>query len=151
MSNEMLKNAHAYFINNPFCGTLLPLEWIDLWKLSCKPLKSENGYLISKLQIIKWAHKDAIYKALRISQKTGWPRASKGKWVNKANLEYAGQQASTLKPREMNYFPINADHKSIVFNPDGTIDIPNMIRVRNNRDGIFHGFPINSNTTEPIY
>lgn len=51
----------------------------------------------------------------------------------------------------MKDFPINEDHKSVVFNSDGTMDIPDMIRVRNNGNGSFHGFPINSKTAEPIY
>lgn len=59
--------------------------------------------------------------------------------------------AATLKPGEMGDFPINSGHTSVVFNPDGSIDIPDMIRVRNNGNGTFHGFPINSETAGKIY
>jgi hypothetical protein len=48
-------------------------------------------------------------------------------------------------------FPINANNTSIVHLPDGSTVKPDMIRVRNNGNGRFHGFPIDSKTAEPIY
>jgi len=47
-------------------------------------------------------------------------------------------------------FPINSDHKSKVYYKDGSESSPDMIRVKNNGDGSFHGFPIDSKTAEPI-
>ena len=127
------------------------LTWIDPWGWSCGSLKPEKGYLRGKEHGIKWTQNDAINRAIRQSQRTGQPPRPQGKWGNKADLEYAGQQAAKLKPGEMKDFPINPNHKSVVYNVDGTIDIPDMIRVRNNGNGTFHGFPINSKTAEPIY
>nr|WP_183042750.1 hypothetical protein [Pectobacterium parmentieri] len=127
------------------------MGWVDPLGLNCGSLKPENGYLRGKPHGIKWTQNDAINRSIKQSQKTGRPPLPQGKWGNKADLEYAGQQAGTLKQGEMKDFPINSNHKSVVFNPDGTVDIPDMIRVRNNGNGTFHGFPINSKTAGPIY
>ncbi|OCG00767.1 hypothetical protein [Gilliamella sp. wkB112] len=74
-----------------------------------------------------------------------------GKWGSKADLEYAGSKAATLEPGQMADFPINSGSTSVVFNPDGSTSIPDMIRVRNNGNGTFHGFPIDSKTAGPIF
>ncbi|MCV8151028.1 RHS domain-containing protein, partial [Escherichia coli] len=134
-------NLYAYAPN--------PLGWIDPLGLSC--LKPENGYLRGKAHGIKWTQNDALKRAEDQARKTGRAPLPQGKWGSKRDLKYAGEKAATLQPGEMKDFPINSDHSSVVFNPDGTIDIPDKIRVRNNGDGTFHGFPINSKTAEPIY
>ncbi|MED9031505.1 RHS repeat-associated core domain-containing protein, partial [Escherichia marmotae] len=134
-------NLYAYAPN--------PVSWIDPLGLSC--LKPENGYLRGKAHGIKWTQNDALKRAEDQARKTGRAPLPQGKWGSKRDLKYAGEKAATLQPGEMKDFPINSDHSSVVFNPDGTIDIPDKIRVRNNGDGTFHGFPINSKTAEPIY
>ncbi|AYN04404.1 hypothetical protein [Flavobacterium sp. 140616W15] len=73
-----------------------------------------------------------------------------GRWGNKKDLNYAVIQVATLNPGEMKDFPINSDHKSTVFHSDGSQSVPDKIRVRNNGNGTFHGFPINSSTAGPI-
>ncbi|MEN7547374.1 hypothetical protein AAG747_05620 [Rapidithrix thailandica] len=108
-------------------------------------LKPERGYLRGKAHGINWQKSDAIKRASKP------PYRPQGKWRNKKDLEYAGKQAATLSPEDgFKDFPINPDHKSIVYYKDGSESIPDMIRVRNNGNGTFHGFPIDSKTAEPI-
>jgi RHS repeat-associated protein len=114
---------------------------IDPFGLDC--LKPEPGYLRGKKHGIKQQDSDAIKMA-----KDG--NTPIGRWGSKDDLTHAGQQAATLQPGEMRDFPINPGHTSTVFNPDGTQSVPDMIRVRNNGNGTFHGFPINSGTAGPI-
>lgn len=76
-----------------------------------------------------------------------------GVWGGKDDLKYGGEMAATLKSGEMKDFPINPNSKNKVFIPgaDG-IPIPaDKIRVRNNGNGTFHGFPIDSATAGPIF
>lgn len=86
--------------------------------------------------------------AIRMAKESNRPV---GRWGNKNDLEYAGSKAGTLAPGEMADFPINPGSKSTVFNADGSQSVPDMIRVRNNGDGTFHGFPIDSSTAGPIF
>ncbi|GEM_PF-6149487 len=76
-------------------------------------------------------------------------------------MDYAGEKAATLSPGPLgkngkatkgNFqdFPINPNNTSTVYNPDGTQSKPDKIRVRNNGNGTFHGFPINSKTAGSI-
>jgi hypothetical protein len=106
-------------------------------------LKPEAGYLRGKRHGIKQQPGDAM----RLAREEGKPH---GVWGNKADLAHAGEQASTLSPGQMADFPIRPGSKSVVYNPDGSTSVPNMIRVRNNGDGTFHGFPIDSTTAGPI-
>ncbi|MGC4064584.1 MAG: RHS repeat-associated core domain-containing protein [Polyangiaceae bacterium] len=106
-------------------------------------LRPEPGYLRGKRHGIQQQPGDAT----RIAREEGKPH---GVWGDKADLAHAGEQASTLSPRQMADFPIRPGSKSVVYNPDGTTSVPDMIRVRNNGDGTFHGFPINSTTAGPI-
>ena len=117
----------------------------DLVESGVVPLKPENAYLRGQEHGISWQQSDAIKRA----NETGLPQ---GKWGNKNDLEYAGKQAAKLKPEDgMTDFPINPDHKCIVYYADGSTSIPDMIRVKNIGNGKFHGFPIDSKTAEPIY
>lgn len=111
------------------------------------PLPPEKGkYLGRKEHGIDWSKNDAVRRA---NGKNG--PTPQGKWGNKADLEYAGKQANRLEPGEWGDFPINSDHKSIVYYADGSESIPDMIRLRRNADGTFHGFPIDSKTAGPIF
>ncbi|MCY7259894.1 RHS domain-containing protein [Pseudomonas protegens] len=128
-----------------------PLSWVDpLGLASYDGLRPEPGYERGKVHGIKWQESDAIKRA----QETGNPQ---GKWGNRDDLKYAGQQASELptgpngKKGPFFDIPINPDHKSVVYNPDGSKSIPDLIRIRNNGNGTFHGFPIDSKTAGPIF
>ncbi|MCE4057325.1 RHS repeat-associated core domain-containing protein, partial [Pseudomonas sp. Au-Pse12] len=128
-----------------------PLSWVDpLGLASYDGLGPEPGYERGKVHGIKWQESDAIKRA----QETGNPQ---GKWGNKDDLNYAGQRAAELptgpngKKGPFFDIPINPDHKSVVYNPDGSKSIPDMIRIRNNGNGTFHGFPIDSKTAGPIF
>ncbi len=106
-------------------------------------LEPEPGYLRGKKHGINQQPADAIKMA----------RDNKvpiGVWGDKADLAYAGEKASTLKPGEMADFPIRPGSKSTVYYGDGSTSVPDMIRVSNNGDGTFHGFPIDSKTAGPI-
>jgi hypothetical protein len=107
-------------------------------------LNAETGYFGGKRHGIKWQEGD-IKAAL---SKSNTPL---GQWGSKADLQYAGEQAYLLEPGGFMDFPINANNTSIVHLPDGSTVKPDMIRVRNNGNGRFHGFPIDSKTAEPIY
>ncbi|EGK3402811.1 RHS repeat-associated core domain-containing protein [Salmonella enterica] len=127
-----------------------PLSWIDPLGLNSDCLEPERGYLRGKTHGISWQESDAIKRA----RETGNPQ---GKWGNKNDLKYAGQQAAKL-PAGPNGtkgsfydIPINPDNKSIVYHPDGSTSIPDKIRIRNNGNGTFHGFPIDSKTAGPIF
>ncbi|EBW0356883.1 RHS domain-containing protein, partial [Salmonella enterica] len=123
-----------------------PLSWIDPLGLSTTCLKAENGYSRGKRHGMK-LHPNA---AQAIADKENKPH---GVWRSKDDLKYAGEQAATLKPGEMKDFPINPNSKSEVYIPGGNgVPIkPDKIRVRNNGDGTFHGFPIDSTTAGPIF
>ncbi|EFK6855013.1 RHS repeat domain-containing protein, partial [Escherichia coli] len=131
-------NLYAYAPN--------PLSWIDPLGLNPTCLKAENGYSRGKRHGMK-LHPNA---AQAIADKEKNPH---GVWRSKDDLKYAGEQAATLKPDEMKDFPINQNSKSEVYIPGGNgVPIkPDKIRVRNNGDGTFHGFPIDSSTAGPIY
>ncbi|HGX0509241.1 TPA: hypothetical protein ACNRZD_004936, partial [Escherichia coli] len=123
-----------------------PLSWIDPLGLNTTCLKAENGYSRGKRHGMK-LHPNA---AQAIADKEKNPH---GVWRSKDDLKYAGEQAATLKPGEMKDFPINQNSKSEVYIPGGNgVPIkPDKIRVRNNGDGTFHGFPIDSSTAGPIF
>ncbi|MGC4064597.1 MAG: RHS repeat-associated core domain-containing protein [Polyangiaceae bacterium] len=106
-------------------------------------LRPEPGYLRGKKHGIAQQPADAIKMA-------GESNGPVGVWGDKADLADAGQKASTLKPGEMVDFPIRQGSKSVVYYGDGSTSVPDKIRVRNNGNGTFHGFPIDSNTAGPI-
>ncbi|MGC4064593.1 MAG: RHS repeat-associated core domain-containing protein [Polyangiaceae bacterium] len=106
-------------------------------------LRPEPGYLRGKKHGIAQQPADAIKMA-------GESNGPVGVWGDKADLADAGQKASTLKPGEMADFPIRQGSKSVVYYGDGSTSVPDKIRVRNNGNGTFHGFPIDSNTAGPI-
>jgi RHS repeat-associated protein len=106
-------------------------------------LEPEPGYRRGKKHGIKQQPADATRMAAR-------DNGPVGVWGDKADLADAGEKASTLKPGQMADFPIRPDSKSVVYYGDGTTSAPDMIRVRNNGDGTFHGFPIDSQTAGPI-
>jgi RHS repeat-associated protein len=108
-------------------------------------LRPENGYKGGSKHGIKWQDGD-IKAAL---EKSNTPL---GQWGSKADLEYAGQQAYLLEPNTgFMDFPINSNTTSKVYLKDGSIVVPDMIRVRNNDNRTFHGFPIDSKSAEPIF
>ncbi len=106
-------------------------------------LKPEPGYLRGKKHGIAQQPADAIRMA-------GESKGPVGVWGDRADLTYAGEKASTLKPGQMADFPIRPGSKSAVYYGDGSTSVPDAIRVRNNGDGSFHGFPIDSTTAGPI-
>ena len=110
---------------------------------AAKGLKPEAGYLRGKKHGIAQQPADAIRMA-------GESKGPVGVWGDKADLAYAGEKASTLKPGQMSDFPIRPGSKSVVYYGNGSTSVPDMIRVRNNGDGSFHGFPIDSTTAGPI-
>ncbi|MCW3161379.1 hypothetical protein [Chryseobacterium oryctis] len=117
-------------------------------------LKPENGYKRRKEHGIQWQEGDAKRRA----RETGNPQ---GKWGSTEDLDYAGKKAGTLEPGpekngkptpgDFEDFPINEGSTSTVYNPDGTQSKPDKIRVRNNGNGTFHGFPIDSKTAGTIH
>ena len=106
-------------------------------------LEPQKRYLGGKKHGIKQQPADAI----KMAKDTNRPI---GVWGDKADLADAGQKAATLKPGEMADFPIRPGSKSVVYYGDGTTSTPDMVRVRNNGNGKFHGFPIDSQTAGPI-
>lgn len=117
-------------------------------------LKPENGYLRGQKHGIKWQSGDA--KKMAEDEKL-----PQGKWGSKEDLGYAGEMAGTLEPGPLKNgkvtpgdfqdFPINPGSTSTVYNPNGTQSKPDRIRVRNNGNGTFHGFPIDSKTAGQIH
>ncbi|MEL6699657.1 MAG: hypothetical protein AAFP89_25690 [Bacteroidota bacterium] len=102
------------------------------------------GNLRRKKHGIKMQPADAVLWA----DKTNRPI---GKWGSMADLNYAGEQAARLiSDGGFMDFPIRPGSTSKVHYKDGTTSTPDMIRLRNNGDGTFHGFPIDSKTAEPI-
>ncbi len=61
---------------------------------------------------------------------------------SKSDLEFAGKQAATLKPREGQFFDLPKGSTSVIHMPDGTTKTASRIWVRNNGSGIFHGYPL---------
>jgi len=96
------------------------------------PLKPEAKYLGSKKHGIGWKEGPATAKS------TGIPQ---GQWGSKGDLNYAGQQAATLKPGEGGWFSLPPGHGSVVHRPDGTTVPASQFWVRNNGTGTFHGYP----------
>jgi hypothetical protein len=96
-------------------------------------LKPESVYLGSKKHGIHWTEGSALARSTRISQ---------GQWGSVADLEFAGQKAATLAPRQGAYFDLPSGHNSIVWRPDGTRVAATRIWVRNNGNGTFHGYPL---------
>ncbi len=97
-----------------------------------KALKPEGGYLGSKKHGINWK------EGLSEVNKTKIPQ---GQW-SKSDLEFAGKQAATLKPREGQFFDLPKGSTSVVHMPDGTTKTASRIWVRNNGSGTFHGYPL---------
>ncbi|HZN96442.1 MAG TPA: hypothetical protein VFB61_01770 [Gemmatimonadales bacterium] len=96
-------------------------------------LEPEKGYLGHKKHGIRWTEGAAEAK------KTGIPQ---GQWGSVSDLEFAGQKAATLPPRQGGYFELPAGHSSTVWRPDGTQVRASRIWVRNNGGGTFHGYPL---------
>lgn len=110
---------------------------------------------------LSWGEKHGINQQPADAIKMATKNTPIGKWGSKADLKYAGEKAATLDPGPLGKngkptpgdfqdFPINENHTSTIYNHDGTQSVPDMIRVRNNGNGTFHGFPINSKTAGPI-
>jgi hypothetical protein len=95
-------------------------------------LRPEAKYNGSKKHGIKWTEGPATAKS------TGIPQ---GQWGSKADLEFAGEKASTLQPGAHDWFELPSGHNSVVHRPDGTTVPATKIFVRNNGTGTFHGFP----------
>jgi RHS repeat-associated protein len=100
-------------------------------------LRPEEGYLGSKKHGVEW--KDGRSLAMRPDAKG--VRTPQGQWGSDADLQWAAQQAATLKPREANYFTLPAGHSSYVWRTDGTRVPANRAWLRNNGTGTFHGYP----------
>ncbi|MCW3161388.1 SpvB/TcaC N-terminal domain-containing protein [Chryseobacterium oryctis] len=101
--------------------------------LNSDNLRPEAGYQGSGKHGIKWKEGGAEAK------KTGIPQ---GQWGSQEDLDFAGQKASELKPREGAEFELPADTKSVVHMPDGSTKKATHIWVRNNGNGkTFHGYP----------
>jgi len=105
------------------------------------PLKPEPGYLRGKKHGIKQQTSDIVRMA---------KKGPVGKWGDKNDLIYAGEKAALIEPGGFFDFPINPGSKSLIFYSDGSTSVPDFIRLRNNGNGTFHGFPIDSKTAEPI-
>ncbi len=97
-----------------------------------KGLRPEAKYLKGKKHGVKWTEGPATAK------KTGIPQ---GQWGSKADLDFAGEKASTLDPGEGDWFELPKGHSSVVHRTDGTTVPANRIWVRNNGSGTFHGYP----------
>ena len=82
---------------------------------------------------IKWKEGPALAKK-------GTPQ---GQWGSKADLEFAGQKAGTLKPGLSDSFDLPNGSSSVVHMPDGTTVQATRVWVRNNGTGTFHGYPLN--------
>ena len=94
-------------------------------------LRPEKIYTGSKKHGIKWTEGPATAKSL------GKPQ---GQW-SQADLDYAGQMASTLKPGEGATFALPEGSTSVVHLPDGSTVPATHIWVRNNGAGTFYGYP----------
>lgn len=95
-------------------------------------LKPEAKYLKTGKHGINWKEGPALAKK-------GTPQ---GQWGSKADLDFAGSKASTLKAGEGGYFELPSGHTSKVHMPDGTTMPATHIWVRNNGTGTFHGYPL---------
>ncbi|MDR6545181.1 hypothetical protein J2810_001223 [Chryseobacterium rhizosphaerae] len=96
-------------------------------------LRPEKGYEGSGKHGLKWKEGGAEAK------KTGIPQ---GQWGSQEDLDYAGQKASGLKPREGAEFELPTDTKSVVHMPDGTTKKATHIWIRNNgNEKTYHGYP----------
>lgn len=95
-------------------------------------LKPEAKYLKTGKHGINWKEGPALAKK-------GTPQ---GQWGSKADLDFAGSKASTLKAGEVGYFELPSGHTSKVHMPDGTTMPATHIWVRNNGTGTFHGYPL---------
>lgn len=101
--------------------------------LNSDNLRPEKGYEGTGKHGINWKEGKAEAK------KTGIPQ---GQWGSQEDLDYAGQKASSLKPREGAEFELPADTKSVVHMPDGNTKKATHMWVRNNGNGkTFHGYP----------
>jgi hypothetical protein len=96
-------------------------------------LKPEGIYLGSKKHGIHWTEGAALARSTQTPQ---------GQWGSLADLEFAGQKAATLAPRQGAYFDLQPGHSCIVWHPDGTRGAASRIWVRNNGNGTFHGYPL---------
>ena len=155
---------------NPYQYAPNPLTWIDPLGLSKKKksrtvdaadddvLKPEPGYLRGKRHGMATPDNEAQLKANQAARDGVQPKPY-GVWGSKEDLAYAGKMAATLEPGEgggsgdFKDFDLPKGNKNKVFVPggDGKPLEADMIRVRNNGDGTFHGFPIHSSNAEPIY
>ncbi|UKB85049.1 RHS repeat-associated core domain-containing protein [Chryseobacterium sp. MEBOG06] len=96
-------------------------------------LRPEKGYEGTGKHGLKWKEGGAEAKKTLIPQ---------GQWGSKEDLDYAGQKASELKPREGAEFELPIDTKSVVHMPDGSTKKATHMWLRNNGNGkTFHGYP----------
>jgi len=105
-------------------------------KNNSEKLEPESGYLGSGKHGIKWKEGKAEAKKTRIPQ---------GQWGSQEDLDYAGEKAASLKPREGKEFDLPADTKSVVHMPDGSTKKATKMWLRNNGSAgskkTFHGYP----------
>lgn len=95
-------------------------------------LRPEKKYYGSKKHGIEWTEGPATARS------TGKPQ---GQWGGEADLNFAAERASTLKPGEGGWFDLPEDHSSVVYMPNGETIPATRIWVRNNGTGTFHGYP----------
>jgi RHS repeat-associated protein len=96
-----------------------------------RALKPEARYLRGGKHGVQWKEGPSLAKT----------KGPQGQWGSKADLDYAGTKAATLKPGEHGTFPLPEGHSSVVHLPSGTTVPAKNIWVRNNGTGTFHGYP----------
>jgi hypothetical protein len=106
--------------------------------LPCPPLRPEKGYLGGKKHGIKWQEG----KSLATRPDKDGNLTPQGQWGSKADLDWAGQQAATLKPGERRFFDLPEGHSSIEWGVDGISRPALRAWLRNNGTGTFHGYPL---------
>lgn len=106
--------------------------------------KPERCYLKGGRHGLKQHDNDAFAMAVR-------DQLPHGRWGNKADLDHAAKMADTIDGRQFVDFDMRPGADMDVFLPDGKTRIKaNAIRVRNNGNGTFHGYPIDRATAGPI-
>lgn len=123
----------------------LELAAKDVAKTTAKEI-AEEGVEVAAKKILKPEAKYLKSGKHGINWKEGSSLANKGKpqgqWGSKADLDFAGSKASTLKAGEGSYFELPAGHTSKVHMPNGTTMPATHIWIRNNGTGTFHGYPL---------
>ncbi|MFB6366560.1 polymorphic toxin-type HINT domain-containing protein [Paenibacillus elgii] len=120
--NFTVADFHTYFVSD-----------LGIWvhNIGDCGLRPEAKYLKTGKHGVDWKEGPAMAK------KSGLPQ---GQW-SKADLEFAGEKAATLKPGEGGWFDLPSGSTSKVHMPDGSTVDATRIWVRNNGSGTFHGYP----------